>query len=373
MTTRNIIVPCDGTWNGLTTMTNVRRLANIMSGLPPPRRSIQNVFPPNGFFEGVGIGRGIPEFILNGAVAGDLGWKIKEAYKFIVTNYREKYNNRVWLFGFSRGAYTVRSVAGMIRNCGIVRCGIDNDSSLDVAIDQAYDIYRNRGQECHPDGPVAKEFRVSFSHPESDSSIVFMGLWDTVGAHGLPSYKIGSGFEYLEFYDQFVSSSIDHTYQALAVHENISNFAPCRVFKHDGATNVVVEQWFPGIHIDIGGFVQNNPISDVTLNWMIENINNADIKNTNAPALGRLIPLVDVASGPAGMMVRIARTTVKRSLPIARIAFKDRVIPGLDANVLYNGGEWNDIARARDYSSHAYNVFRSLFELNNRMPPPELL
>jgi hypothetical protein len=345
MAIKNIIVPCDGTWNGSGTMTNVRRLANILVSLPTPSNNMQNVLPPNGFFQGVGVGRSLPEYFFNGAIASDLDWKIKEAYKFIAKNFNGSCESRVWLFGFSRGAYTVRSVAGMIRNCGVVRCNENDDQNIDVVVNRAYDIYRNRNRECHPDSPEAREFRASFSYPESDASVVFMGLWDTVGAHGLPSYKIGSGFEYLEFYDQFVSSNVNYTYQALAVHENISVFEPCRIFKRDHATNVVIERWFPGIHIDIGGFIQKNPISDSTLNWMIDNINNAEIPNTNSPALGQNIPRVYVAPLPASMIVQFTREIARKMLPVARIAFRDRFIPALDASILYNNGNWSDIAQ----------------------------
>lgn len=362
MVQKNIVVPCDGTWNGVATTTNVRKLSEMIRDVRPAG-GVTNVLPPNGFFPGIGIGRSLPEFLINGAVASDISYKIKEAYKFIATEYSSKGSNSVWLFGFSRGAYTVRSVAGMIRNCGIP---IADDDTIDYLVDQAYDIYRNRGRESHPDGPVATEFRESFSHHDSDRAVVFLGIWDTVGAHGIPSYAVGKGFEYLEFYDQFVSSYIKYTYHALAVHENLANFEPCRIFKRGDADSTLVEKWFPGVHIDIGGFVHNNPISDTTLNWMIDNINYADV------TLGGNIPHVELSEFPAGLVVRLTRNALRMAHAV-RLVFRDRVIPGVSIDVLYNGGNWQHIARSSDYTSKAYDNFRRLFTSRGAVPPPELI
>lgn len=276
--------------------------------------------------------------------------------------YSSRGSNSVWLFGFSRGAYTVRSVARMIRNRGIP---IADDDTIDYLVDQAYDIYRNRGRESHPEGPVATEFRESFSHQDSDKAVVFLGIWDTVGAHGIPSYAVGRGFEYLEFYDQFVSRYIKYTYHALAVHENLANFDPCRIFKRRDADGTLVEKWLPGVHIDIGGFVHNNPISDTTLNWMIDNINNADV------TLGSNIPHVEVSETHAGLMVRLTRKALRLAHSV-RLVFMDRVIPGFSVDALYNGGNWQHTARSSDYTSKAYDNFRRLFTSHGVAPPPEL-
>ena len=228
---KNIIVLCDGTWNGASvgTSTDIARLYDLINNIP----TVANVTNVLGSFQGVGTGKSIEEFFLNGALAQDLNEKIKEAYNLVVTEYNDRYVNRVWLFGFSRRAYTVRSVAGMINNCGTVN---RNNPNLPVnrAVNLAYSIYRKRGDEYapHPDLPnvenVATRFRSNISYPDSDASMVFMGLWDTVGADGIPSYG-ADGLEYLEFYDKIVSSHINYVYQAVAVHENIALFEHCPI------------------------------------------------------------------------------------------------------------------------------------------------
>ncbi|RGB32382.1 hypothetical protein C1646_626244, partial [Rhizophagus diaphanus] len=122
--------------------------------------------------------------IINTSFASEVDDKIKRAYRHIVQRYNHKNNKdkrkKIWLFGFSRGAYTVRCVAGMIRNCGILK--YDNE----VLINRAYDLYRNRDPNYNPNGQESENFRLSFSHSLEESTIKFLGLWDTIGAHGLP-------------------------------------------------------------------------------------------------------------------------------------------------------------------------------------------
>ncbi|CAG8678394.1 6739_t:CDS:1, partial [Funneliformis mosseae] len=127
---KNIIVLCDGTWNGLSTKTNVYDLYQLLmkQGQQPWYR------------QGVGTKVSNIFFFLNGALALELDDIIMEAYKKIVEEYNEEINEfeskEIWLFGFSRGAYIVRCVAGMIRNCGILKF---NNEGL---IKRAYEIYR---------------------------------------------------------------------------------------------------------------------------------------------------------------------------------------------------------------------------------------
>lgn len=308
-------------------------------------------------FEGVGIPGNIIEFFLNGIFAQDLDNKIKEVYRFIVENYRGTHNNRVWLFGFSRGAYTVRSVAAMINNCGII-----DESRINISdgMNLAYEIYRNGKNEYSPQGELARRFRNNYSWNESDNSIIFMGLWDTVGAHGLPSYG-KKGLEYLELYDKVVSSHINYAYQAVAVHENIAMFEYCPILRREGAHNTVKEKWFPGIHIDIGGFtiLFNNPVTDATLNWMINNINSVQ------QGLGGEIETIPpiALSMVRKFIIRITRWCVRlfHYITILSLIFRDRDIPFNSHNptdVLYEQGRnWNNLADLHDYTSQAYNVF----------------
>lgn len=359
MESTNIIVPCDGTWSGLHTNTNVKRLATLISQISSP---IRPILPPNRIFPGVGIdsNENSNEDYIEGAIATDLDDKVKEAYKFVAQNYNPDKINNVWLFGFSRGAYTVRSVAGMIRNCGIVKEANNN------IIDEAYDIYRSRKKENSPDQPKAAKFRENSSYTNSQS-VFFLGLWDTVGAHGLPSYNIDKGFEYVKFHDKFISSHVKYAYQALAVHEDLEFFEPCNILKSINTKNTVEEIWFPGVHGEIGGSNQNNPISNHTLNWMIDKINNtrvlANIERIHVTPLSPLpVKNKNIFSPTDFLWKHILKHHLHR----------DREIPGLKVEILYNEGrEWSTIARGTDYSSNAYNTFRKKLQDNSIPFPPD--
>ncbi|CAB5195300.1 unnamed protein product [Rhizophagus irregularis] len=266
---KNIVVLCDGTWNSPMARTNVYVLYRELL----ERDYKQHVK----YIDGVGVGEFGLQFILDGAMALNLDTKIKEGYKFIVEHYNP--DDDIWLFGFSRGAYTARCIAGMIRNCGILK--IDrNDTSeqIDKRVDFAYEIYRDRGQTYHPEGTGSENFRKTFSYPDSKKKIIkFLGLWDTVGAHGLPGFTVDKGFEYLEFHDETVSGIVNFACQALAIHERVSFFEPSRIYPNSSDTVTVKETWFPGVHMEVGGgtFLTlggNERIPKATMLWMIEYI-----------------------------------------------------------------------------------------------------
>ncbi|GBC05284.1 hypothetical protein RclHR1_06150010 [Rhizophagus clarus] len=265
---KNIVVLCDGTWNNPNSQTNVYTLYKELI----EKDYEQHVL----YIDGVGIGELTLNFLIDGAVALTLDNKIKEGYRFIVEHY--DHGDDVWLFGFSRGAYTARCIAGMIRNCGILKLDREVKSDqIDKRVDLAYDLYRDRDLINHPEGKGSGDFKKAFSHSDSKKQVIkFLGLWDTVGAHGLPGYEIGEGFRYLEFYDQVVPNIVKYACQALAIHERTAFFEPSRILPNNSGT-IVKETWFPGVHSEIGGgtflnFKGNQRIVNATLLWMIENI-----------------------------------------------------------------------------------------------------
>ena len=155
-----LAVFCDGTWNGLQmqNLTNVARLARSVVRDPPD--SVPQVVY---YDEGVGTANGVSrtsdrlEAILGGAFGAGLDRKIEQAYRFIVLNYKEP-DDEIFIFGFSRGAYTARSLCGLIRKCGILR-----PEHLQ-RVPEAMALYRNR--KIHPAGPECQEFRDRYSRRE---------------------------------------------------------------------------------------------------------------------------------------------------------------------------------------------------------------
>ncbi|CAB4418072.1 unnamed protein product [Rhizophagus irregularis] len=110
-------------------------------------------------------------FIIDGAIALNLDAKIKKGYEYIITHYNP--GDDIWLFGFSRGAYTVRCIAGMIRNCGILKIDQDITSDqIDKRVDLAYEIYRDRDAIYHPEGSGSDNFKKAFSYPDSEKRLL---------------------------------------------------------------------------------------------------------------------------------------------------------------------------------------------------------
>jgi Uncharacterized alpha/beta hydrolase domain (DUF2235) len=285
---RKIVVCCDGTWCGdpTGTTTNIKILADCIAG-PGVCLTSGTPYPRNGdnlivcYYEGVGVAGSFGNYIVNGAVANDIADKCTQAYRFIVDYFKE--GSEVWMFGLSRGAHTVRSVAGMINNFGI----LDNDKMAGRDIghicNTIYNEYRNRDQKYAPRSNYAESFRRDCCHSDGlNPPIRFMGLLDTVGALGVP--KIGPDGIGYEFYDQIVSSEVKVVCQALAVHDRLSIFKPCFVrrskntSKWPGVRMTTKEVWFQGAHYDIGRqrfvFPRNTGnILEVAVNFFSDNFN----------------------------------------------------------------------------------------------------
>lgn len=257
---KRIIVCCDGTWNtpdqkdrGVIRPSNVVKTARAV--LPTADDgTVQSVF----YDLGVGTGPGLDKWT-GGAFGQGLGRNITDAYRYIIHNYQ--FGDELFLFGFSRGAYTVRSTTGLIHNVGILR------KEHSYLISDAFKLYKSRTEK--PSSDYSVEFRHNYSYPER--TIKFIGVWDTVGALGIPV----RGLRWLtrkkhQFHDVELSSSIQNAYHAVAIDEKRSPFRPT-LWKTQVYTNQQVEQvWFAGVHTNIGGGYEDSGLSDITLKWMLE-------------------------------------------------------------------------------------------------------
>ena len=262
----NIVVCADGTWNrpeedlAKDHPTNVLKLARGVS--PESGGARQHVF----YDWGLGSYH-------DGAVAGAIGRgihkNIVDGYRYIVHNYAP--GDRIFLFGFSRGAYTVRALCGLIHNCGIVRRA---DARL---ITRAWRMYRSPGRGNHPGGDAATAFREAHSHPSRD--VHFVGVWDTVGALGIPFSLMGLFDGNDEFYDNRMGANVRTARHALAIDERRADFEPTVWQPRPG---VDLEQvWFAGCHADVGGGYPPDDdgarIGDVALGWMLREADRAGL------------------------------------------------------------------------------------------------
>ena len=215
------------------------------------------------YLEGVGTHEG--EWIRGGMFGLGISRNIQRAYEFLAQSYEP--DDEIWILGFSRGAFTARSLAGMIRDCGLLK-----RAHLDQ-IPDAVALYRNRYDDTAPDAPRARIFRNTYSH---EPNIKFIGVWDTVGALGVPGVHLWLARLLQtdwQFHDTSLSRSVENAYHALAIHEKRSDFTPTLWEKQDWpkASEQTLEQvWFSGVHSDVGGGYAITGLSDVALLWMIE-------------------------------------------------------------------------------------------------------
>lgn len=256
---KRLIICCDGTWNtpdqkdkGVPSPSNVVKMAAAVSPTGKDGKT-QVVF----YDQGVGTGNWMDK-LAGGLTGKGLTKNVEDAYRFLCYNYEP--DDEIYCFGFSRGAYTARSVGGLIRKCGVVK------KTHQDKISTAIRIYRKKDKT--PDTNQAKTFRSNYSH---QAKIKLIGVWDTVGALGVP---IGAIRKYFikppVFHNVNLSRSVDHAYHALAIDEQRKHFKPS-IWETKKSANQKVEQiWFAGVHTNIGGGYKNTGLSDLALKWMAD-------------------------------------------------------------------------------------------------------
>jgi uncharacterized protein (DUF2235 family) len=256
---RRLIICCDGSWQKLGSKypTNVVKLAQAIK-----RRDSNRVPQVVYYSEGVGAGNGSRLGALFGL---GLDEDIIEAYTFLALNH--ELGDEVFLFGFSRGAYTVRSLAGLIHCCGLI------GRKQMRAIPAAYELYRDRS--LSPGSAKARAFRRT--HGER-IPIMALGCWDTVGSLGFPSHIPGVSIDRMfnkrfAFHDTRINPSVRHAFHAKAIDELRKVFQVTPMTPTAPGLQVVEEAWFPGDHSCIGGGKEPKaPLSNRCLLWMLERI-----------------------------------------------------------------------------------------------------
>jgi uncharacterized protein (DUF2235 family) len=258
---KRLVLCCDGTWNtpdqtsgGHPCPTNVTKLALGVADTGDDGKQ-QRVF----YHRGVGTSRW--ERLRGGAFGFGLSRDVKDTYRFIVENFEP--DDELFFFGFSRGAFTARSTAGLVRNAGILR------RECADRLDEAYELYRDRAS--HPRGTESQLFRRSYSH---ETRIRFIGVWDTVGALGVPL----NGLRWVnafnrrwQFHDTDLSTTVDAAFQALAIDEKRRPFEPAIWRQQEDAQHQRLEQvWFAGVHCDVGGGYPDAALADIALLWIAD-------------------------------------------------------------------------------------------------------
>ena len=197
-------------------------------------------------------------------VGGNMNTQIRRAYGALAMRFRS--TDRIYLFGYSRGAYAVRSLSGMINHVGLLK----REYATPRHIQQAWRLYQK-----NISGAVLDEFRAAYCH--SVIKIEMIGVWDTVRALGLPIISRWRQARY-GFHNHALSPVVKAGYQALALNEARIAFAPVKWECSAQPDTRVQQVWFRGNHGDVGGhlggFFAARRLSNIPLIWMLERAEN---------------------------------------------------------------------------------------------------
>ena len=215
---RHLILCCDGTWQTTGSRSNVARLADAVA--PTTEDGTPQVVE---YIAGVGTALGTR--ILGGITGWGLSRNVIAAYTWLAREYRP--GDAVWLFGFSRGAYTARSLAGMIGSCGLLDGNETPGRRLRQEVARVYECYRAGST---PDPRSTDRLRFHYRPDVDGTPIRFVGVWDTVGALGIPTH-LGPGLidpfrRRYEFHDVRLDPRIPHARHAVAIDEMRGPFSP---------------------------------------------------------------------------------------------------------------------------------------------------
>ncbi|TMV52408.1 DUF2235 domain-containing protein, partial [Thioclava sp. BHET1] len=188
--------------------------------------------------------------------------QIRRAYGHLASRYHP--GDRIFLFGYSRGAYAARSLAGVIDRIGLLRA----EEATARNVRQAYRHY-----QLSPDSPVAADFTRLYCHERVE--IEMIGAWDTVKALGiaLPGFRQRVEARHA-FHNHHLGPVIRHGFHALAMDETRTAYTPVLWSSPEDWPGKVEQVWFRGTHGDVGGmlggFHAARPLANIPLVWMLE-------------------------------------------------------------------------------------------------------
>ncbi len=266
---KRLVVCCDGTWNkpDSQNITNVEKLARTVQSDPSVTGgAYQLVY----YVSGVGAGSYAADRLLGGAFGFGLFHNVIASYRFLAQNYEP--GDEIFILGFSRGAYTARSVAGMVGRVGL----LTKLSLVEERLPAAVHMYQHTDMPDGAFGASVDEFRHDHCHP---AKVNFLGVFDTVGALGVPGFMRHAP----RFHDVQLSSQVLRARHALAVDETRLKFAPsfweAPADLPDAPTEDerVKQVWFEGAHSDVGGGYHDTGLSDTSLLWMAREAHDAGL------------------------------------------------------------------------------------------------
>lgn len=260
---KRIVICADGTWNlrdqidqksGKRRPTNVTKVARAVRA-----RSAQGVDQIVFYHDGLGTAGGLDK-ITGGAFGAGIENNIRNLYRNILYNFEP--NDEIYMFGFSRGAFTVRSLAGFMKLVGLLQ------KDDDYYLPEIYDCYEQRK------GPGTPEWQHAFHRVKGTlpcPPIRFIGVWDTVGALGAPGWigKFLNRNKYA-YHDVGLGPHIENAYHALAIDERRRPFKPDLWNRPADWRGNLEQAWFAGVHSNVGGSYAPDGLANEALHWIVE-------------------------------------------------------------------------------------------------------
>jgi len=262
---KRIIICADGTWNvrdqvdeesGKRRPTNVTKIAR---GIRPRARDgvDQVVF----YHDGLGTS-GPMDKVTGGAFGTGIEDNIRNLYRAIVYNYEP--NDELYFFGFSRGAFTVRTLSGFMKFVGLV------EKDDDYYVPEIYNCYETNKRQG------SREWEAAFHNIKGTRPcppITCIGVWDTVGALGAPGVigKVASVFNgnKYAYHDVGLNDFVLNAFHALAIDERRRPFAPTLWTRPTGWAGQLEQAWFPGVHSNVGGGYKPDGLANEALHWIV--------------------------------------------------------------------------------------------------------
>jgi uncharacterized protein (DUF2235 family) len=283
---KNIVILSGGTGNGAAKRhgTNVRRLYDALDLHRPDQVAYYD--------DGVGSQEFLPLKLLGGVFGWGLKRNVLEMYAFLCRVYRDADEtgepDRIYLFGFSRGAFTVRVLAGMIAYCGLYG-GFADEADLAKVARRNYRAFRS----CYRRGyayQLLRKLAGTTSEPRADThpDIEFVGVWDTVDAYGLPIDELAILWDLflypIRFPDHDLSERVKRACHAVSVDDERLTFHPLlwnEAYPEGQRVRRIEQVWFPGVHSDVGGGYPESELALLSLDWMMTRV---EARQPNGPA-----------------------------------------------------------------------------------------
>jgi len=270
---KRLVVFLDGTWNSVDSNTNVWRMRALCAakGKDGKPQLVYYEVGVNGFLGGL-FGQGLDE-------------NIRMAYEWLIENYND--GDEIFIFGFSRGAFTARSLAGLVAREGILKAGAP------VGLTELFDRYKTGNdqtiwtlKDIEASGDISKlteqeKWLLKYSQP---AKVKVVGVWDTVGSVGLAAGNIpGISRAQFDYLQTGLFIPIQNCYHALAIDEHRSDFAPTLWDVHHRndpkaphptprPLSGVEQRWFVGAHANVGGGYEGDLLAQAPLRWMMQKV-----------------------------------------------------------------------------------------------------